>query len=1618
MTEKTSKIYSFSDVKNSTLEYFNGDELATDVWMGKYCLKDSDGNLYEKTPDDMHKRLAKEFSKIENEYDNEKHNDLSDYGKKRTELTTQKIYEYFKDFKYISPQGSIMSVLGNHNIIGSLSNCFVAGTNVLTTEGIKKIEDVNVGDVINTQTGELKPVIQTHKNRLNDRKIYELKVYKSPTLFVTENHKFLSISKEQLKWGLPLQENTVEYLRVGDYIAIPKQKEFLDVENIDITTYLNDSFTYEGRDYIVDFNHSNDKLLFETTWLNKNTPCRKKHQPINKNWKIDEDFMYFVGLWYGDGCIFSDKKGRGIRDRIGKHKNGVRGITFTFNCNETKLIDFVSKYGEMLFGIKPDINNNEKYDNSCQIVFHSSCVGIVFEKLFGRYSDGKRMSEIFYNLNDTLIDSLIQGLIDSDGTITKEGEVRVVLRNKRLIQEFYHLLRNRGIVVGYSESKKSNSYRIDFPRNSKYIKKSNKFYFDERMLKNKKESTLNHINYDGYTLLKITKKHISNLTPEYVYTLGIKDIHSYNVEGLVCMNCVVVPRPYDSYGGILHSDQQLAQLFKRRCGVGIDISTLRPENSSVTNAAGTSTGAVSFMERYSNTTREVGQSGRRGALMITIDVKHPDVFEFVKIKRDLKKVTGANISVQLRDDFMQAVQRNDHYLLSFPIDIKIPLGDYYDEIVSNLKPNEITKIENVYDSNDQLVETGYLKLIDARELWNEIIESAHASAEPGLIFKDRQHIYSTSSIYPNWENITTNPCFSGNERLLTTQGNKTFEELSGNDVEIINSSGNVVPSKVWCSGIKDTINLYNTQKEVITCTPDHIWKTVDGDDVMAKDLKGKKILPFLNENLTHNQLFLKLGFIQGDGNLTRLKSKAHLGFEVNIGENDDDVLKLFNYERTSENKKVFYTTEFTNFCENLKFSDEILPNRLLPKTINNWNNEEKLSFLSGLFSANGSIINDYRIALKSTYLPFILQVIDLLKEFDISSYYTTNKSKTISFKNGDYVCKESYDLNIARFYDLIKFYNKINFIHNYKREKLKNVIISRSPKITKIENNGPIEVYDFNDPENGWGVVNGYIAHNCSEIAMNDDSCRLMVVNLFGCVENPFTDKAKINYEKLYETTYEAQRLIDDLVDLELEAVGRIIKKIESDSEPDYIKETELRTWKNLYEKGKNGRRTGLGFTGLGDVLASLGLPYNSDAAMKVVDEMMKTKLMGEFDSSIDMAIQRGKFKDFDPKYENQSEFVHMMKDEFPELYDRMMKFGRRNISISTVAPTGSLSILTQTTSGIEPLYMIGYKRRRKIHHNEKNIKPDFVDDMGDKWVESSVLHHRVKQWLSVNNIYNPEKAYTDSPYVGSTAPEIDWVKRVKIQSIIQKYVTHSISSTINLPSDVESEKVGEIYIKAWEMGLKGITVYRDGSRSGVLVSDKEKEKAKKILFDDNHAPKRPKRLKGDIIRFQNNLEKWVAVIGLLDNRPYEIFTGKLENGLSDLPPSIKDCEVVKNIYEDEEGNRRKRYDIEYVDSNGEKQVHYGLNHTFDPEYWNYAKLISGIFRHGMPMQHVFDLIDGLNLRDEHLNTWKNGVARMVKRYIKDGVKAKGRCDECGGEHLEYKEGCLMCMSCGSGRCG
>lgn len=740
-------------------------------------------------------------------------------------------------------------------------------------------------------------------------------------------------------------------------------------------------------------------------------------------------------------------------------------------------------------------------------------------------------------------------------------------------------------------------------------------------------------------------------------------------------NCFVIGNTADSYGGIMKTDQEQVQLMKRRGGVGHDLSHIRPMGSPVLNSALTSTGVVPFMERFSNSTREVAQDGRRGALMLSISVKHPDAEKFIDAKLEQGKVTGANVSVKIDDEFMQAVIKGEKYTQQYPVDSKNPV---------------------------------YTKEIDARDLWKKIIHNAWKSAEPGVLF----------------------------------------------------------------------------------------WDTV-------------------------------------------------------IRESVPDCYAQYGY-----------TTVSTNPC-------------------------------------------------------------------------------------------------------------------------------------------GEIPLCPY-------------------------DSCRLLAINLYGYVENPFTKNARFNFGLFRKHVHIAQRIMDDIIDLEIEKIDAIIEKIEKDPEMIEVKQVEKNLWQSIRDKTAEGRRTGIGITAEGDMLAALGIRYGSDDGIDFSVEVHRTLALEAYRSSVNLAKDRGAFPVYDWQLERNNPFIQRLRTEDERFYQDMVKYGRRNIALLTIAPTGTTSLMTQTTSGIEPVFLPVYKRRRKVNPNDTNVRVTFVDEVGDAWEEYNVFHHKFLTWLEVNN-YNIEEVmkYSDeqmneviekSPYFKATSNDVDWMNKVKMQGEIQKWVDHSISVTINLPETVNEELVADLYINAWKSGCKGCTVYRDGSRSGVLISNKKDSKSKPHDAGDMEPIKRPKVLDADILRFKNNNENWIAFIGLKDNTPYEIFTGISDEEVMPIPRSITKGKVIKN--KDEDG--QTRYDFQYIDKYGYKNTLGGLSHMFHKEYWNYAKLISGVLRYGMPIPDVVNLVSSLSLEGEHLHTWKKGVERALTRYIPDGTTPKNgtKCGECGSHTLVYQEGCLKCTSCGASKCG
>lgn len=754
--------------------------------------------------------------------------------------------------------------------------------------------------------------------------------------------------------------------------------------------------------------------------------------------------------------------------------------------------------------------------------------------------------------------------------------------------------------------------------------------------------------------------------------------NNYQVASL--SNCFVIgiDGDADSYGAIMKEDEEQVQLMKRRGGVGHDLSRIRPKGSPVNNSALTSTGLVPFMERFSNSTREVAQDGRRGALMLSVSIKHPDAEAFIDAKMTEGKVTGANVSVRIDDDFMRCATEGRPYRQQYPIDAP------EDECLTS-------------------------KEIDAQKLWKKIVHNAWKSAEPGVLF---------------WDTIT--------------------------------------------------------RESIPDCYADLGFKTVS-----------------------------------------------------------------------------------TNPC-------------------------------------------------------------------------------------------------------------------------------------------GEIPLCPY-------------------------DSCRLLAVNLYGYVDNPFTPQASFNFQRFRQHVRLAQRFMDDIIDLEEEKIDLILKKIDSDPQSEEVKHTERRLWEKIKRKTGQGRRTGLGITAEGDMLAALGLRYGTQEATDFAVKVQKTLALTAYAASVEMAKERGAFEIYDAQREAANPFVLRIKEADEALYADMVKYGRRNIACLTIAPTGTTSLMTQTTSGIEPVFMPVYKRRRKVNPNDPEVRIDFVDESGDAFEEYIVYHHHFLTWMRANGI-DTERRYTQeeidelvarSPYYLATANDVDWLMKVKMQGEIQKWVDHSISVTVNLPNAVDEALVDRLYVEAWKSGCKGCTIYRDGSRAGVMVSVKKKkeDKGAKLQTLSPVVERRPEVLECDVVRFQNNKEKWVAFVGLLDGRPYEIFTGLQddEEGIV-LPKTVTKGRIVKHVNA-EDGT--KRYDFQFENKRGYKTTVEGLSEKFNKEYWNYAKLISGVLRYRMPLENVIKLVDSLQLESENINTWKVGVARALKKYITDGTEAKGlKCPNCGHEALVYQEGCLICKHCGSSRCG
>lgn len=1177
---------------------------------------------------------------------------------------------------------------------------------------------------------------------------------------------------------------------------------------------------------------------------------------------------------------------------------------------------------------------------------------------------------------------------------------------------------------------------------------------------------------------RIETKYPNRLSEDEIYELFKKFKHIVpqgspmfgigNDQIVSLSNCFVIgDQKYDSYGSIMRIDEEQIQLMKRRGGVGHDLSHLRPSGADVRNSAITSSGPVSFMKRYSNSTREVGQDGRRGALMLSMSVSHPDVEGFIDAKLDKNEVTGANISVKMTDDFMKAVDNDTKYKHQYPI-----------------------------DSNDPT----HIKEIEAKSLWDKIIHNAWESAEPGVLFWDTIIKESVPDCYADlgYKTVSTNPCFPASERLLTKDGYFKFGDLVNVDST---KNNNVVCDKRisyvddadekpenWKidnekhgTVIRKASNVFLTQKDAqiieletskgfkLRCTPDHHIATTIGM-IEAKDLTPDNdiliSIPDNNGTIINKKpnneleiLSLLFGLIQGDGTMDKKRKRLHFDFwgddrermKILVCELIDKLYDIFGERRNKRNRILskYFISEINDkirissawvgkiFEEHdFKFNNKFD----IPEFIfNNSSNDIGKYYIAALLYCDGSIQGNmrsgYTIRLSQSNKEFLNKIQMILHSNGlIFGIYKRRDQKMTSLPNGKgsyskYKTKEQFEL-ISLGSGIVKYMSSIGFLGDLSKEnkfnekynyQIKKSFTDTIVKISELDNE---PVFCLKEDIGRNIIVNGISARRCGEIPLCPyDSCRLLAINLYGYVDDPFTVSAKFNEDKFIDHVTKAQRLMDDLIDLEIEKIDSIISKIKSDPEDEGIKSNELILWENIRKKAVEGRRTGLGITAEGDMLAALGYTYGTREATEFAVKIHQLLAVSAYKSSITLAQERGSFPIFSYMREQENPFIKrimgVIEKTDPIFIDYCKRFGRRNISLLTIAPTGTTSIMTQTTSGLESAFLLSYKRRRKINANEKDPVVHFIDDVGDRWEEYNVVHHKFNIWLKKNG-YNLDdiRSMNDddlneiikkSPYYNATAEAVDWNEKIYMQGEIQKWVDHSISVTINLPKDTTEDTVSALYMNAWKYGCKGVTIYRDGSRSGVLVGNDDNDDQ---ASDDDTFYKRPKTIECEIYKFQNAGESWIGFLGLKQGKPFEIFTGRHE--AFPVPSNIKRGWISRVKY----NGHDTRYDLKYYDKHGEEQIMTGLNRVFNKEYWNYAKLISSNFRHSMPIVKVYEMIESIQWSGDNITTWKAGVLRMIKKFIQNGTNRSEACPECKQDSLIYQDGCITCVNCGYSGCG
>lgn len=1589
----------------TAVNYF-GDELPSQVFLDKYALRDRENNLLEDNPDQMHRRMAKEFARIEK-------------TKFSSPMSEDFIYGLFKDFKYIIPQGSPMAGIGSDGYV-SLSNCYAipsvidsyggihcsdeylsqiskrrggvgvdvsnirpanmvttnaarlasgvvsycerfsntirevgqciaAGQLVLTDSGLKPIESIVAGhDKVWTRKGFV-PVDNILRN--GKKKVVRLTTNRGFSLVATTNHVVVDENANEIQIG---------ELSIGDRICLIPGGGFAKSERVRLICH--------GPEF------EQESSYYNTLELPK---------------EIDRKFAYLLGYFYGNGHVESDEK-------------GPDGISIACGHEYREIKNRICRYFTSLFGKEPSVNNG------CGKVYR---IRVASKHLTQFLQNNGLLKEkaadiVFPQaIKDSPLEeqlAFISGFFDADGSIRSlKGGYKIASTSHDFLKEIQSVLMAAGICSGIRVEKRERKGWNDLY--TLYVvgaASQRRIRSALAMSKRIKRRPLAAVRDSILTPYTASNLGVSHSQYDFVPTGKQK----------VSLNCY----------------EQIGERVQLKNPIVLDSIV------SIEDAGEAETYDIQLPEEHLFYCGGflVHNSGRRGALMLTISVHHPEVVDFTTMKMDPTKVTGANVSVRLTDEFLQAVKDDKDYEQRWPVE----------------------------------GEPKFKRMVSAREVWKKIIHCAWARAEPGLLFWDNIIKNSPADCYKEngFNTVVTNPCcFStyGNYYVLTRDGIKEIKQVTSQDEVWVDDA------KVWAktsgyfnAGVAPVYRVTLKNGEQFDVTANHKFMTckgkrngtkvefVPGELVELKNLSvGDKILLSFNEaegfrfgkSGTYEEGLI-WGWLCGDGCLSYMsEAQSHPTAILDFWEKEHDVAEKIHAAALSvgfdvglqsvkeNNKRSIKTTDFSeSFIEKYQyniwnFKSETERVQFLDIA----SKEFIIGYISAYFAADGTVqcnhqTKYYGLSLASTNKNRLKQIKYILAIFGVKSTVCLLRKAGITYIKGkDFNVKECWRLVITGIDNISQFAKYFSAISESKQKRIDEIVsltqqkgakLQRYSEIISVEPVGEAPVGCIEVPKYHRFSVSGIVSGNSEIPLCGFDSCRLLLLNLFGFVDNPFTPEAQFNWSKFYHYGKLAQRLMDDLVDLEMECINRILAKVKSDPEPDHIKTRELELWENIKVKCRDGRRTGTGITALGDAIAGVGIAYGSDKSIGFTERIYKTLKFSAYESSVDMAKELGAFPVWDHELEKDCAFLLRFKGDCVDLgekivfgdqiYDDMAKHGRRNIALLTTAPAGSVSILAGpgpyygTTSGIEPLFIDApYTRRKKIVPG-MDCKVDFVDDLGDKWTEYEVYHSKIKMWMDITG----ETDYRKSPYHGCTANDIDWPQRVRLQAAATLHLDHSVSSTLNLPKAVSHEKVAEIYETAWESGCKGITVYRDGCRDGVLVTNKEKD-VRKIPKTD--APKRPTSLPCETHLVSTKGEKYFVIVGLLDGQPYEVMAGR--NELTRVDKGIGKLKKISR------GNYKLVLDDESIVEN--------VTDHIENEQEAITRLVSASLRHGADINFI---VHQLEKTRGDMHGFAKVLARTLKKYIKDGEKVHGECcDQCGSDLLIRQEGCVTCRGCGWSKC-